>query len=108
MLMNCCRWPERPMVVSVALVTVRTTPTVTVIVVDVLVLPSDAVRVMGYEPAAAGTVEVVNMTAPDVPVPGCVKLAVRPVGRPLVESVMEPVLPKLRATVMASVTGVAS
>jgi hypothetical protein len=59
-------------------------------------------------PAAAGTEEVVKVTVPDVPVPGCEKLAVSPVGKPLALTVMEPEFPSVRETVRPVLAGVAS
>jgi hypothetical protein len=45
---------------------------------------------------------------PVVPVPGCEKFAVSPVGKPLALTVMEPAFPNVRATVSPVLTGVAS
>jgi len=45
---------------------------------------------------------------PVVPVPGCVKLAVSPVGKPLALTVMEPLFPNDRETVSPVLAGVAS
>ena len=91
--MYCCKWPERPIVVSVVLATVSTTPIVTLTVVLAVALPSVALRVTVYTPAAAGVAAVAKVTVPAVPVPGCEKLSVRPVGILVVETVMAPVLP---------------
>ena len=49
-----------------------------------------------------------KVTEPDVPVPGCEKLAVSPVGKPLALTVMEAVFPNVRETVSPVLTGVAS
>jgi hypothetical protein len=51
---------------------------------------------------------VLKVTVPDVPMPGCEKLAVSPVGKPLALTVIEPVFPSVRETVRPVLTGVAS
>jgi hypothetical protein len=107
-LMNCFREPERPMVVSVALATVARIATVTVTVAVAVAVPSVAVSVTGYEPAAAGVPAVANEMEPEVPVPGCVTVAVSPVGRPPALTVVEAELPKLCVSVKVVATGVVS
>ena len=97
-----------PMVVSTALAIVRTTPTVTETEAVEVALPSVAMSVTGYVPAAVGTAEVVKVTVPVVPVLGCTKAAVSPVGSPEAETVIALVLPELRMKFSGSAAGVAS